>query len=80
MNKQITIYELLGLIKDGKAPKKIKEYKENTRNDIYVLNENDWYTTEDGCSDLNIFFKDRLNDKVEIIEEDKPIEKFNVSK
>lgn len=24
MNKEITIYELLGLIKDGKAPKKIK--------------------------------------------------------
>lgn len=27
MNKEITIYELLGLIKDDKAPKKIK-YKE----------------------------------------------------
>lgn len=35
MNKIITIYELLGLIKDGKAPKKIK-----IGNIIYLLGGN----------------------------------------
>ena len=68
MNKQITIYELLGLIKDDKAPKKIKyEYLvyELTfeRNDYYCKQEMRWFTSE--INSLGV-----LNNKVEILEED----------
>lgn len=73
MNKEISVYELLGLIKDGKAPKKIKEYQSDGRTERYCLNEKGWYTTFDGTTDMNLFTKERLNDKVEILEEDKPI-------
>ena len=73
MNKTITIYELLGLIKDGKEPKKIK-YGET--NFIYIGKENDYYNEK---TDNLYLFKDYictledLNEKVEILEEDKPI-------
>lgn len=72
---KITIYELLGLIKDGKAPKKIKyEYSiyELTpeRNDYYCKNEMRWFTNE--INSLGV-----LNDYVEIIEEPKKIGKIN---
>ena len=80
MNKEITIYELLGLIKDDKAPKKIKyEYLvyELTfeRNDYYCKQEMRWFTSE--INSLGV-----LNNKVEILEEDKdenikPLETFN---
>ena len=71
---KITFYELLGLAKDGKAPKKIKyEYLiyELTpeRNDYYCKNEMRWFTNE--INSLGV-----LNDDVEIIEEDKKIEKI----
>lgn len=84
MNKTITIYELLGLIKDGKAPEKIKY-----NNRIYVFAGNDysidnkddkkryWLITE-----FNYSLSDFLNEKVEIIDkgEDKPIiEKISIS-
>lgn len=70
---KITIYELLGLIKDGKAPEKIKyEYSiyELTpeRNDYYCKNEMIWFTNE--INSLGV-----LNNEVEIIEEPKKIEK-----
>ena len=71
MNNTISVYELLGLIKDGKAPKKIKfddtEYKYG--NGYYYRIDNEMpkiFTNE-----YNIFLC--LNDKVEILEEDKPI-------
>ena len=74
---KITIYELLGLVKDGKAPKKIKysnaELKYN-----------------EGCEDYYNYYdkglfeykfgkcKNFLNDEVEIIEEEpKKIEKID---
>ena len=68
---KIIIYELLGLVKDGKAPKKIKyEYLiyELTpeRNDYYCKNEMRWFTNE--INSLGV-----LNDEVEIIEENKKI-------
>lgn len=71
---KITMYELLGLVKDGKAPKKIKyEYLiyELTpeRNDYYCKNEMRWFTNEINCLGV-------LNDYVEIIEEPKKIEKL----
>lgn len=75
MKKTITIYELLGLVKNGKAPKKIKvgniELKYN-----------------EGCEDYYRYYgtglfeykfrncKNFLNDEVEIIEEPKKIEKW----
>lgn len=72
---KITIYELLGLIKDGKAPQKIKyEYLiyelTSERNDYYCKNEMRWFTNE--INSLGV-----LNDEVEIIEEPKKIEKIN---
>lgn len=72
---KITIYELLGLIKDGKAPQKIK-YKyliyelTSDRNDYYCKNEMRWFTNE--INSLGV-----LNDEVEVIEEPKKIEKIN---
>lgn len=76
MNREITIYELLGLIKDDKAPKKIKyEYLvyELTfeRNDYYCKQEMRWFTSE--INSLGV-----LNNKVEILEEDKDIELLNL--
>ena len=66
MNKGITIYELLGLIKEGKAPKKI-EYKGDTyiyAGDDYSINDNreDWLITK-----YDYFLTNFLNEEVEII-------------
>ena len=77
MNKEITIYELLGLVKDNKAPKKIKyEYSvyELTfeRNDYYCKQEMRWFTNE--INSLGV-----LNDKVEILEEDEDIEELKIT-
>ena len=74
---KITIYELLGLIKDGKAPKKIKGRLDM----IYTFNacENDYVDDEAGkllFYNLMHFRNKCLNDEVEIIEEDKQIEKL----
>ena len=61
-NKIITIYELMGLIKDGKAPKKIK------CNDInYQTNEIEWFTLK--MFELNHLEK-ALNTKIEILPEE----------
>ena len=68
MNKKISIYELLGLIKDDKAPKKIKC-------DSYILDfvegETNWRLSYiDGYNDY--LFRDyhlRLDDEIEILEE-----------
>ena len=71
MNKIISVYELLGLIKDGKAPKKIKfddtEYK--CGNGYYYRIDNE--IPKIFTNEYNIFLC--LNDKVEILEENKPI-------
>ena len=78
MNKTITIYELLGLIKDGKAPKKI-EYQGN-----YLEFDGEDYKYYKGAETLSedslvkYIAVGNLNDTVEILEEDKPIiEKIN---
>lgn len=81
---KITIYELLGLVKDGKAPKKIKfrneiyEYKNNIENGFidYVgiekeTNVNFYLSSHIG----NNYISDIFTDEVEIIEEPKKIEK-----
>lgn len=84
---KITIYELLGLVKDDKAPKKIK-----FRNEIYEYKNN----IEDGFIDYvgieketnvnfylsshigNNYINDIFTDEIEIIEEPKKIEKITV--
>ena len=70
MNKTINIYELLGLIKDGKAPKKI-EYKGDTyiyAGDDYSINDNreDWLITK-----YDYFLTNFLTEEVEILEDKK---------
>ena len=63
---KITMYELLGMIKDGKAPKKIKY-----ENCEYYLYDNKSYLTTDKTRFFDrIYFSD-LNIEVEILEEEK---------
>lgn len=65
---KITIYELLGLLKDGKAPKKIKV-------DSYILdlveNETNWKLAYiDGYNDyLFVDYHITLNDEILVLEE-----------
>lgn len=68
----ITVYELLGLIKDGQAPKKVKY-----RNEVLYYDEEskDYYNDED----MNPLFagaNTKLDKEVEIIEEDVEITKW----
>jgi len=65
----ITVYELLGMVVEDKAPKKIKyNDQEWEYNPI-----NDYEGTEYGGCLLNQITLDHLNDEVEIIEEHKPL-------
>lgn len=75
---KITIYELLGLVKDGKAPKKIKYDDE-----IWECSKEEYYSCKDGSILLgDLFFNYKIqtfiNDEVEIIEEPKKIEKLEL--
>lgn len=73
MNKTITIYELLGLVKDGKAPNKIKFCDE-----IFTFNNdkcNFLYKYQIGKCQL--FGCCKLNDTVEIIEDNDKLENNN---
>lgn len=75
---KITIYELLGLVKDGKAPKKIKYEDE-----IWECSKEEYYSCKDGSILLgDLFFNYKIqtfiNDEVEIIEEPKKIEKLEL--
>jgi hypothetical protein len=74
---KITMYELLGLLKDCKAPKKIK-----IDNIIYELDEeaNMYFTKMENCrvalggleEEVNLIY-DAFENKVEILEEEKKI-------
>lgn len=86
MNNTISVYELLGLIKDGKAPKMIK-YKDNN----YIFTGYDYHciltNIEKGFVEYRLIknyiqdLQSILNEKVEILEEDKPIiEKLNLDR
>lgn len=78
---KITIYELIGLVKDKKEPKRIK-YKNKIYDFIDDLQDYRKIIDEEDENELfvNLFYvyfaKDFLNDEVEIIEEDKKIEKL----
>ena len=83
MNKEITIYDLLGLIKDDKAPKKIK-YNNRTY-EFKAIIEGTGYVYESGTvkfwlsNEIEFDISRCLNEKIEILEEDKPIiEKLNI--
>ena len=86
MKNKISVYELLGLIKDGKAPKMIK-YKDNN----YIFTGYDYHCVltdiEKGFVEYGLIenynqdLQSILNEKVEILEEDKPIiEKLYIGK
>ena len=70
---KITIYELLEMIKDDKAPKKIKY-----NNDIYEYEDCDYFDINRGYLFDRYNVSGILNDEVEILEEEKKIpEKLN---
>ena len=82
---KITMYELLGLVKDGKAPKKIKfrneiyEYKSNIENNFidYVGTEKETSAVFYLSSHIgNNYIDDIFTDEVEIIEEPKKMKKI----
>lgn len=67
MNNKITIYELLGKLKDGKAPKRfIKDnvlwYKGKSDTDHYYC--------ENGKCQLNCIKLSELNDEIELIDDE----------
>ena len=79
---KITIYELLGLIKDGKAPKtiiyrdKIWEYTTTVKGTGYQYYSpvyQEWKTLQS-----QVYLEECLNDEVEIIEEQKKIKKLDL--
>ena len=85
MKNKISVYELLGLIKDGKAPKMIK-YKDNN----YIFTGYDYHCIltdiEKGFVEYRLIknyihdLQSILNEKVEILEEDKSmIEKIDTT-
>lgn len=73
MNKEITIYELLGLIKNNKAPKKIKY-----DNIIYDYLDKEYQDKVGGPFLMFINITSHLNDKIEILEEDEDIEEIEL--
>lgn len=75
---KISIYELLGLIIDGKAPKKISVVWTGARvHDLYQYNDYiKWYETLDETTLMTIDDSNDLYCEVEIIEEEKEIEKI----
>ena len=89
LKMKITMYELLGLVKDGKAPKKIK-----FRNEIYEYENHikdgfiDYVGIEKEDDEVfylssyigNNYISDIFTDEVEIIEELKKIEKEDLFK
>lgn len=81
---KITMYELLGLIKDGKAPKKIKVtgriYEFDKDYDMYYTKEKDrsYSVALGGLEDEINLIANAFNENVEIIEEDKKIEKIEI--
>ena len=78
MNKEMTIYELLGLVKDNKAPKRIKcndlifVYNESSKDYFYERSNSYWLFTD------YIDIGKNISKKVEILEEDKDIEELKI--
>ena len=74
---KVSLYELLGMIKDNKAPKKIK----GRLNKVFIYDDyfTDYVDENGGLLFYHLMiYRDKcLNDEVEIIEEDKKIEKID---
>ena len=71
---KITIYELLGLIKDGKAPKKIKIDKDIAKLETED-NQLNYKFNDSGTLTFDYYIENnKLNNEVEIIEEDKKMD------
>ena len=79
MNKTITIYELLGLVKDEKQPKKVFF---NNRSYSFDGADEDYIDEDEDCLFMNLFqafpTNNVLNETVEIIEDNDKLEKINV--
>lgn len=77
---KITMYELLGLVKDGKAPKKIK-YKDKIwkyiKSDKEYLDTSNYIDALFSCFIDGEYILNLINNEVEIIGEPKKIEKCN---
>ena len=81
---KITMYELFGLIKEGKAPEKIKyagtiyEYHESDNRYHKIISDfpDDDYDLSKRLGYMNFCY---LGNEVEIIEEDKKIQPLNIS-
>jgi len=72
MNKKITLYELLGLVKDGKAPKKIKYDSEEYKITKILMEDNEYYYNYI-YNDIECLFPintNCLNDEVEILDDE----------
>ena len=80
---KITIYELLGLIKDGKAPKKIKYcgriYEWENTFLTYITPKNGFMVCLGGGDNEINMFVNAFNDNVEILDEFIDIEAFCTS-
>ena len=65
MNKTITMYELLGMVKDGKAPKKFIY-----DNNLFTLDEEDNVYRSLLCNRFGAMYQldIKLNDEIEILE------------
>ena len=76
---KIIMYELLGMIKNGKAPKNIKMrgYIYEYQGDDYICKSHDCWLFSDGYTKFNEWLENFLNTEVEIIEENKIPEKIN---
>lgn len=80
---KITMYELLGLVKDGKAPKKIK-YKDKIwkyiKSDKEYLDTSNYIDALFSCFIDGEYILNLINNEVEIIEEPKKIGKLETYK
>ncbi len=80
MNKKITLYELLGLAKDGKELPKLIKYDSEEYKITKILMENNEYYYNYICNDIECLFPintNCLNDYVEILDdEDMEIEEI----
>ena len=70
---KVTIYELLGMVKDGKAPKKIKYYGYIFEYDTNHLRYESYFDKQIWTLNDFVNVDDNLNDEVEILEEPKGI-------
>ena len=82
MNNKITLYELLGLIKDGQAPKRIKVagdvYEYDDEFDIYMCDKKTYRVALGGMENKINLICNAFNEIVEILDsEDEDIEEVN---